>query len=202
MAPAATASGRAGVRRAVGVAVAGVAVLVAVAGIGQFVGGEGGDPAGNVPGSRAAPTADAPSGRDAAGRPVPGHMFERFDGTAATLSDYRGRPLVVNFWASWCPPCVAEMPDFEAVHQQLGDQVAFLGVNLTDDPAAGDALARRTGVTYDLARDPNGQLFEAMGGFSMPTTFLVSAEGRIVEQRNGQLSRSQLERLVDEKLLG
>ena len=184
-------------RRAAGVAVAGIALLVGLVGIGQLAGGDGDGLAGEAPADRAS---DRPGG-NAAGS-VPAQSFERFDGTAGTLADYRGRPVVVNFWASWCPPCVAEMPDFEAVHRQLGDRVAFVGVNLTDEPSAADALARRTGVTYDLARDADGRLFEAMGGFSMPTTFFVSAEGRIVDQHSGQLARSRLERLIGETVAG
>ena len=195
--PPTTGADRSGGRRAAGVAVAGVAAMIGLAGIAQLVGGDRGTrPAGEAPAGQAGD----PSGGGAAARAVPTDGFARFDGTTGAFADYRGRPLVVNFWASWCPPCVAEMPDFEAVHQKLGDRVAFLGVNLTDEPGAAAALARRTGVTYDLARDPQGQLFEAMGGFSMPTTFFVSAEGSIVEQR-GQLTHRQLERLVDETLL-
>jgi thiol-disulfide isomerase/thioredoxin len=197
--PPTTRPGRSGGRRAAGVALAGVAVVVGLVGILQIAGGDRGTrPAGEAP---AGPEGD-PAGRDAAGRAVPTGGLERFDGTTGAFADYRGRPLVVNFWASWCPPCVAEMPDFEKVHQKLRDRVAFLGVNLTDEPAAADALVRRTGVTYDLARDPQGQLFEVMGGFSMPTTFFVSPEGRIVEQRSGQLTGHQLELLVDEQLRG
>ena len=188
--PPTTEGGREGARRAAGVALAGVAVVIGLAGITQIIGGDrAGRPAGETPAGQASD----PSGGGAGA--VPADVFARFDGTTGAFADYRGRPLVVNFWASWCPPCVAEMPDFEAVHQQFGSRVAFLGVNLTDEPAAA-ALVRRTGVTYDLARDPQGQLFEVMGGFSMPTTFFVSAHGRIIEQRSGQLTEGQLERLV------
>ena len=157
-------------------------VVAALVGIGQLLG----------------PQEQEPNGEAPAGQSLPTEPFERFDGTAGRLADYRGRPLVINFWASWCPPCVAEMPDFESVHQKLGGSVAFLGVNFTDEQAAAEALARRTGVTYDLARDADGRLFKAMGGSSMPATFFVSADGRIVDRYSGPLSRSQLERLVAE----
>jgi thiol-disulfide isomerase/thioredoxin len=196
--PPTTGPGRSGARRAVGVALAGVAVVIGSVGLIRIAGGDRGTgPAGEAPAGQT----DDPAGGDAAGRAVPTERLERFDGTTGAFADYRGRPLVVNFWASWCPRCVAEMPDFEEVHQKLGERVAFLGVNLTDEPAAADALARRTGVTYDLARDRQGKLFEVMGGFSMPTTFFVSPEGRILQQRSGQLTGPQLERLVDDQLL-
>lgn len=187
-----------GARRAAGVALAGLAVVIGLAGIAQIIDGDRATrPAGETPAGQASD----PSG-EGAGRAVPTDVFARFDGTTGAFADYRGRSLVVNFWASWCPACVAEMPDFEAVHQQFGNRVAFLGVNLTDEPAAADALVRRTGVTYDLARDPQGELFTVMKGFSMPTTFFISADGRIIEQRSGQITEGQLASLVNDKLLG
>lgn len=134
----------------------------------------------------------------AEGKPEVG--FERFDGSRASLADYRGRPVVVNFWASWCPPCVSEMPTFEQVHQRYRDRVAFLGLNLQDDPADAARLAERTGVTYDLARDPRGDGFRAFGGVGMPTTVFVSADGEVLATRTGDLSR-ELDGLVRRLLL-
>jgi thiol-disulfide isomerase/thioredoxin len=80
--------------------------------------------------------------------------FARFDGGAETLDSYVGTPLVVNFFASWCTPCIAELPRFEEVHQELGDQVKFVGLNLQDAPDAGLAVIARTGISYDVGRDP------------------------------------------------
>jgi thiol-disulfide isomerase/thioredoxin len=121
------------------------------------------------------------------------------DGTVSA-SDFGGRPLVLNFWASWCPFCVEEMPGFEQVHQELGDAVAFLGVDLQDDPKLARDLVGRTGVTYQLAVDPDGSLFAAVGGTGMPTTLLVSADGRIEEHVTGPLTAEQLRELILEEL--
>src|SRR5687767_84591 len=71
-------------------------------------------------------------GPDTEGEPVPEATFARFDGDEGSLADYEGTPLVVNWFASWCVPCVTEMPAFEEVHQLLGDDVAFLGLNSQD----------------------------------------------------------------------
>jgi thiol-disulfide isomerase/thioredoxin len=66
-------------------------------------------------------------------QPAPSSEFAMFDGSSATFADYEGRPLVVNFWASWCPSCVAEMAAaFKPAQQGLGDEVAFLGLNIFD----------------------------------------------------------------------
>lgn len=119
--------------------------------------------------------------------------YTTFDGEEASTEQYLGRPLVVNFWASWCAPCVAEMPDFEAVHQRLGDQVAFLGLNLRDPVDEALDLAERTGVTYDLGRDPDGSLLSFYGGLGMPTTVFLDADGTVVEVWSGALDAEQLE---------
>jgi thiol-disulfide isomerase/thioredoxin len=72
-------------------------------------------------------------GQASIGEVAPAIEMVDFDGVTLTLDEYRGTPVVLNFWASWCPFCVAEMPDFERVRQAFGDDVAFLGVNLRDD---------------------------------------------------------------------
>lgn len=118
------------------------------------------------------------------------------------LGALRGRPAVINFWAAWCPFCIDEMPDFEAVHQRLGDRVAFVGVDLEDDLALASDLAAETGVTYPLVVDADGALFRAVGGRGMPTTLLLDAEGRIVVHHTGPLTAEQLEELITTRLLG
>jgi thiol-disulfide isomerase/thioredoxin len=126
--------------------------------------------------------------------------LEGFDGQRLTLERYRGRPLVVNFFASWCGPCAREMPDFARVHRDLGDEVTFLGVNLQDNPQAALALVERSGVAYDLGRD-DGALFAALGGVAIPTTAFITAEGAVVEVHGGELSGRALEAAVRRLLL-
>ena len=131
-----------------------------------------------------------------------GVELELFDGTTTTLGDLQGRPAVVNFFASWCPPCVAEMPEFEAVHQQRGDQVAFFGLALQDTRHAAEALVELTGVTYPVAEDPDGTLYRQFAGIAMPTTVFLDADGRVVERHSGILSRSELNARIDALLAG
>lgn len=125
--------------------------------------------------------------------------IEMFDGETARLADFRGQPVVLNFFASWCPPCLAEMPDFEAVHQEVAGEVAFLGAAMQDDSrelALG--VVEQTGVTYDLAWDPAGDLFRSFGGFNMPTTVFIDADGRFVERHNGIMTIDQLRAAVED----
>ncbi|MCY3926293.1 MAG: TlpA disulfide reductase family protein [bacterium] len=140
---------------------------------------------------------DAPAGDR---RRVPDVRFDYFDGSEGSLADFAGTPTVINFWASWCPPCITEMPAFEAVHRELGPNVAFLGVNVGDEPGAARELAERTGVTYPLAEDPDSAIFRAFGGLGMPTTVLVDGHGTIMHMVASRLKAQDLRGLIAEHL--
>jgi len=140
------------------------------------------------------------SGITRVSKDVPTFVLETFDGDRLDLAEQIGRPIVINFWASWCPPCITEMPAFEAVHVELAPQVAFLGFNVGDEPGAARELAERTGVTYPLAEDPDSSIFQAFGGFGMPTTVLVDAEGMIVHMISSRLRAQDLRALIAEHL--
>jgi thiol-disulfide isomerase/thioredoxin len=166
----------------------GVAAVVAVVAIGAFL------------------VRDGAGGVAYAGDIRAGGTLERLelpelegDGTVdySTMSD---KPLVINFFASWCPNCVGEMPDFEQVHQKLGDQVAFLGISQSDSAGASIDLARQTGITYPTAIDSNGVFFNAAGGVGMPTTILVRPGGEIAEIWVGGLDAASLEQLIAQDL--
>ncbi len=166
------------------VAAALVVAFVAAAGFVVFFGGSGDD--GSAGGSGA--VLAQPSGP-----PAPDLAFAMFDGSTATLADYRGRPLVLNFWASWCPSCVAEMSAaFRPAQEKLGEAVAFLGMNIQDDRAAAERLVEQTGVLFDLAEDPHGDLYRDLGGLGMPFTVFISSDGSILERHNGPLTEGQL----------
>ena len=125
--------------------------------------------------------------------------FAMFDGSTATLADYEGKPLVVNFWASWCPSCVAEMAAaFKPAQESLGDAVAFLGLNIQDDRADAVRLVEETGVLFDLGDDPLGDLYLEFGGIGMPFTVFINADGQVVEQHNGPLTEAHLLDMIDE----
>lgn len=140
-------------------------------------------------------------GEDTVGRPAPTSDYTTFDGEEASVADYAGTPMVVNFFASWCVPCVREMPAFEQVHQDLGDQVAFVGVNVQDSETEGQAIVDDTGITYDVGRDPDGSLLASFGGVAMPTTVLVDADGTIVRVLSGATTAEELRAAIDEDLL-
>jgi thiol-disulfide isomerase/thioredoxin len=142
-----------------------------------------------------------PTATNQKGKAAPTDEFERFDGTKASFADYRGTPLVVNFFASWCAPCVREMPDLQSVHTELADKVAFLGMNNQDRASDGQAMADRAGITYDLAKDPKGDFLSAFGGIVMPTTVFIGPDGDVLEVHNGAFSADDLKAEIH-KLFG
>ena len=127
--------------------------------------------------------------------------FELLNGGNGTFDTYRGKPLVVNFFASWCTPCLAELPGFERVGQDLQGQVGFLGVNLKDGVRAGRRVVEQTGITYTVARDPDGKLFQSFGAVAMPTTVFIDAGGNVVDVNSGELSAGELRDRIDKVLL-
>ena len=144
---------------------------------------------------------DAPA-VTATGQGRPAHQFEvqdlRDDTKTVALADLRGRPVVLNFWASWCVPCRKEMPAFQAVHRRVGNQVAFLGMNNQDSRHDALELLARTGVRYASGYDPQGTVAHAYGLYGMPTTVFISSEGRVLATRTGELSETQLESALAE----
>ena len=124
--------------------------------------------------------------------------YETFDGGEANTAGYLGTPLVINFFAEWCAPCVAEMPAFEAVHQERMGEVAFLGISTQESGEDGQAIIDSTGITYDVGRDPEGEMFEHFGGTGMPTTALVDENGTVVDVHSGAMTSQELRDWLDE----
>ncbi len=140
-----------------------------------------------------------PEGSGATGSFLPHESWERFDGEgSASLADYSGRPLLLNFFASYCVPCAREMPALQSVADELGDRVAVVGMNLVDEEDAARALVEQTGVTYDLGRDEDGALARALGVVNLPTTVFASADHEVVEVHTGALSEGQLRERMTE----
>ncbi len=104
-------------------------------------------------------------------------------GENVTLSSLYGKAIILNFWASWCPPCRAEMPAFQAIHSQFHDQVIVLGINATSQDNLVDALAFLTEntLTFPILLDPDRVAQQSYAVTSLPTTFFIDQEGVITE---------------------
>lgn len=127
------------------------------------------------------------------GDPAPEFALRALDGDTVRLSDFAGRPVLVNFWASWCPPCRAEMPRFEEAH--AAGRVVVLGVNTldADNEAEARAAARDLGVTFPVLFDEQGDAQRAYSVRGLPTTFLVGPDGRILAVHPGEISQALLD---------
>ncbi len=160
---------------------------------------------------RFAPTTITPVS-DAAGSVDPEELpdavdFEMEDaaGNVIRLSDFIGeKPVIVNFWASWCPPCRAELPDFDKAYQEYGDQIHFLMVNLTDGvqetKATAQALIDSEGFTFPVYFDTMGQASAGYSLYSIPVTIAISADGKLLSHQVGALSEAAVNQLVQSLL--
>lgn len=113
------------------------------------------------------------------------------------MSELEGKPVVLNFWASWCGPCKEEVPLLQAAHERYGDRITFLGVDIRD--ANSDALefVDEYGVTYPSVRDEEMRVYADYGLTGQPETFFVDARGILVEHVPGPVDEEALFRAID-----
>ncbi|MBI2706643.1 MAG: TlpA family protein disulfide reductase [Actinobacteria bacterium] len=141
---------------------------------------------------------DAKRGERLPLRPAPAFDLERLDqpGARLQLADHRGRPLLINFWASWCPACREEMPELQAVAQKFGGRLDVIGVNMWDSRADAVALLTELGVTYPTGIDPDGGVVRDYGVSQVPSTMFVTADGRLAARANGKPSPVELQEML------
>ena len=130
-------------------------------------------------------------------------------GKTHTLTDYKGKIIFLNFWATWCPPCRAEMPDIQKLYERSPregtDAVIVLGVaapklGSEKDEAGIKAFMDKNGYTYPVLMDKGGKLFEAYGIRAIPTTYLIDRRGNVIGRVQGALSAENLEKIIQQVL--
>ena len=127
--------------------------------------------------------------------------FTDVDGTTGTLRELvDDRPVVVNFFAEWCTPCVKEMPDFQTVSQRLEGRVDFVGLAVNDRPEDTTRIVEETGITYPWTRDIRGDIASAAGVVNMPSTMFIADDGTIAELHTGAVDAERLLALIEEHL--
>ena len=135
------------------------------------------------------------------GRAAPDFRLRTPSGESATLSHFRGRYVLVNFWASWCGPCRAEAPDLQALAIAHGSRLAVIGVNQQETARDAIEFTDQFGVTYPIVLDSTGEVSEGYHvGRGLPVTFLVNPEGVVVNVYIGRLTAATLSVLVAEYL--
>ncbi|HMG39699.1 MAG TPA: TlpA disulfide reductase family protein [Acidimicrobiales bacterium] len=123
------------------------------------------------------------------------------DGAPVRLGDLlTDGPVVVNFFAEWCQPCRQEMPAFERVHQERGDDVTIVGVSIDHQARRGLEVVDETGVTYPTYADPTGEVLALFEGTQMPTTVFVNPDGSVAATHMRELEADDLRAEIDELL--
>jgi cytochrome c biogenesis protein CcmG/thiol:disulfide interchange protein DsbE len=136
------------------------------------------------------------------GTTAPAFAVADLDGNPLRLEDLRGRPVIVNFWASWCGPCVDEFPLLRDAAARHGtDDLALVGIVFRDNSEAARRFMVRMGAGWPAAMDPGEEIAEAYGIYGPPETFFIDAEGVVVARQIGVLSRGDLDRHLS-RLLG
>ncbi|USG63387.1 redoxin domain-containing protein [Brevibacillus ruminantium] len=143
-------------------------------------------------------TLDTPQTKPQVHFQAPVFQGKTLEGEDIALGDYPGKPIFLNFWASWCPPCKAEMPDLISLHERYEKQVAFIGINTTfnDSEEAARDFASLYEMQYPIVVDPQAEISKAYQIIAMPTSFILDDTGRIVFKKIGPLTIEEFERAV------
>lgn len=145
--------------------------------------------------------------------PVPAIDFTLTDqyGNSHTLSDYKGKTVFLNFWATWCGPCRAEMPDIQKLYEEYQEQedpeVVILGIAAPHYGYEGsqediEAFLEENEYTYPVVMDPGGKIFEEYGVYSFPTTFMIDTEGNVFGYASGQLNEDIMRDIIEQTVTG
>ena len=142
--------------------------------------------------------------------PAPDFTLVDQYGETHTLSDYKGQAVFLNFWATWCPPCRAEMPDIQALYEELqgeeSPEVVVLGVagpHIYGNEGSAEDIASfltENGYTYPTVMDANGSLMRAYGITAFPTTFMIDKEGQVAGYVTGMIPRDIMDDIIAQTL--
>ena len=148
-----------------------------------------------VPSRNADLAADRPAA-PAIGYAAPQFTLTALNGEEFDLSSLRGTPVVLNFWATWCPPCRAELPELQAASERYEGQVAIIGVNQAETAGAVAEAAEGIGLTFPIPLDRSGSVSRLYGVRSLPTTFFIDRDGVIRQIQNGPVTDAVLAQLL------
>ncbi|MFK7805363.1 MAG: TlpA family protein disulfide reductase [Anaerolineae bacterium] len=130
--------------------------------------------------------------------PSPGHLAPDFtlttlDGAEIQLSQLRGKPVIINFWATWCGPCRHETPQFQSFYERFSDDVVLLGINQREGLGQVNSFVEEFGMTYPVLLDTDGTVYDDYQVFGLPTTWFVNPDGVLTSVAPGGITEAFLE---------
>lgn len=132
---------------------------------------------------------------------APDFTMYDIDGNDLQLSDFSGKPVILNFWASWCGPCKSEMPDFQEAYKEYGEEIQFLMVNLTDGyqetVEKASSFINDAGYTFPVYYDTDTAGASAYGVYSIPMTFFIDKDGNMAAYAQGAINKETLQTGID-----
>lgn len=126
--------------------------------------------------------------------------LEMTDGKVFTLLENIDKPILVNYWATWCPPCVREFPDLEEMYKNYKDKMNFIAVNSAETKSVIEAFMTKNKFTIPVAMDSDNRVGMMYGIQSIPTTFIVNTEGVIVFAQLGMMTKTQMKQAIESSL--
>jgi len=133
---------------------------------------------------------------------APDFALQDYSGKTVKLADFAGKPLVINSWASWCPFCRQELPDFVSAQKEFGDKVVIIAINRAESLGVAKGYTDQQGTSNNLVflLDPSDSFYKSVGGFSMPETIFVDRDGNIAEHKRGPMEIKEIREKI-QKLL-
>ncbi len=146
-------------------------------------------------------TATSRSGKELVGKKAPSFVAPKVGGQLVSLENYKNKPLVLNFWASWCPPCRDETPGMERIWRKYEDQgVVILGINVQDGEKEAERYISEFGVTFSNALDLDGSITVDYGVTGLPVTFFIDNDSVVTGRWVGSISEDRLDNWVSNLL--
>ncbi len=146
-------------------------------------------------------TATSRSGKELVGKKAPSFVAPKVGGQLVSLENYKNKPLVLNFWASWCPPCRDETPGMERIWRKYEDQgVVILGINVQDGEKEAERYISEFGVTFSNALDLDGSITVDYGVTGLPVTFFIDNDSVVIGRWVGSISEDRLDNWVSNLL--
>ena len=158
-------------------------------------------PTGSTDETELGQTEEVQVGSQAGQKPIDFTLTD-LDGRSVGLGSLQGKPIYLNFWTTWCGPCVAEMPDIERLQQTLGAQIAIVGINLGEPVPQVRAFVQGNGYTWTFLQDTAQQVGSEYGVTAIPTSIFVNAKGVITSRQVGMMSFESMKQLADSAIKG